>query len=192
MHCHFPGNESPEDLDREKDVARIVLEEFFLFQIALLFKRKAAKRSKAIPLRPGKSYRHLFKTLPFRLTAGQDRVRCEIETDMAGWVPMNRLLQGDVGCGKTVVAVLAAAMALDSGCQVVFMAPTEILAEQHYLSIHRMLEGIGIEPVLVRGNMGAERSTVLGKIAKGARQSHCRHPCAPLSPTWSFIVSAWR
>ena len=80
---------------------------------------------------------------------------------------MNRLLQGDVGCGKTVCAALAAAIALDNGCQAVFMAPTEILAEQHYLSIHKMLEGIGIEPVLVRGNMGGERDGLLRRIASG-------------------------
>jgi ATP-dependent DNA helicase RecG len=157
----------PVDLDREKDVARIVLEEFFLFQATLLLKRKESRRSKGIALRPGKSYRHLLKALPFRLTAGQDRVAKEIEIDLAGPDPMNRLLQGDVGCGKTVVAVLAATIALDSACQVAFMAPTEILAEQHYLSIHGMLKELGIEPVLVRGNMGAERSASLGKIADG-------------------------
>jgi ATP-dependent DNA helicase RecG len=168
MRCHFPKNELPTGSSREEDIARIVLEEFFLFQITLLFKRKEDRREEGIACKPGKSHAHLMRTLPFKLTAGQDRTRWEIERDMAGIEPMNRLLQGDVGCGKTVCAVLAAAIALDSGCQAVFMAPTEILAEQHYLSIHGMLKGIGIEPVLVRGNMGAERSRVLEDIARGA------------------------
>ena len=142
-------------------------------------------------MRPGKYYRHLLKSLPFELTPGQERARGEIERDLRSSEPMNRLLQGDVGCGKTVCAALAAAIALDNGCQAVFMAPTEILAEQHYLSVHKMLEGIGIEPVLVRGNMGGEGT---GSCA-GSRPAKPRSLSAPThfsSPMCSFIVSVSR
>ena len=166
--CHFPEEESQDFASTEEPVRRVILEDFFLLQTALLSKGKEARPEKGLVMRPGECHKHLMKTLPFTLTPGQVRVKREIERDMAGTSPMNRLLQGDVGCGKTVIAALAATIALDSGRQAVFMAPTEILAEQHYLSIHRMLEGIGVEPVLVRGNMGAaERGVILKKIAEG-------------------------
>jgi ATP-dependent DNA helicase RecG len=165
--CHFPHGGLPDDPMEGEYAARVILEEFFLFQFALLSKRKKERSEKGIVLKPGECYQHLVAKLPFGLTAGQDRARREIEQDLSGADAMNRLLQGDVGCGKTILAVLAAAIAVDSGKQAVFMAPTEILAEQHYLSIHRMFEEIGIEPVLVRGNMGAERNTVLDRIGSG-------------------------
>jgi ATP-dependent DNA helicase RecG len=104
------------------------------------------------------------KGLPFELTAAQTRVIKEIETDMANAEPMNRLIQGDVGSGKTICAVIASCIAVDSGYQVAFMAPTEILAEQHYLSIHRFFEALDIPIVFLRGNMGKERKAVLDGI----------------------------
>src|SRR5581483_4885929 len=80
------------------------------------------------------------KILPFRLTEGQRKALKEIVDDMQKAQPMNRLLQGDVGSGKTIVALLAALVAMENGLQVAFMAPTEILAEQHYLSLRKLLE----------------------------------------------------
>ncbi|HBA55247.1 MAG TPA: DNA helicase RecG, partial [Syntrophorhabdus aromaticivorans] len=91
----------------------------------------------------------------------------EIEEDMGRKGPMNRLLQGDVGSGKTVVAVLASSMAISDGYQVAFMAPTEILAEQHYLAIHKAFDDMGVPVAFLRGNMGAERSAVLEGIMTG-------------------------
>ena len=188
MTSHFPDSAAPGDPFKEDGAARIVLEEFFLFQIALLLKKKEEKADRGIGLRPGGYYRHLLKNLPFELTPGQERVRGEIERDMKSSEPMNRLLQGDVGCGKTVCAALAAAIALDNGCQAVFMAPTEILAEQHYLSIHRMLEGIGIEPVLVRGNMGGGKGRGPREDRERRSQGRRRHPRA--SPARRVLLSS--
>jgi len=92
----------------------------------------------------------------------------EIKRDMEKTEPMNRLLQGDVGCGKTICAVLAACIALDNGYQAAFLAPTEILAEQQYLTIHRTFEAMGIRPVLLRGSMGKrERDELLQDVRAG-------------------------
>jgi ATP-dependent DNA helicase RecG len=170
--CHFPHDGVAENTGDNEYPGRVILEEFFLFQAALLLRKGRAQREeesgKGGVLRPGECYRHLMGMLPFELTPGQQKAGREIEEDLGSPVAMNRLLQGDVGCGKTVLAIMAAAIALDTGSQVAFMAPTEILAEQHYLNIHRMLNEIGIEPVFVRGSMGrGERNAVLEEIASG-------------------------
>ncbi len=164
--CHVPEN-APGVPSPESARARLVIEEFFLFQCVQLLRKNDIERGKGVELRPGASHARLMSSLPFTLTPGQKRAWGEIERDMAAPRPMNRLLQGDVGCGKTICAVLAASVALDSGYQVVFMAPTEILAEQLYLGSHRMLEGIGIRPVLLRGGMGPERAKILQGIGAG-------------------------
>ena len=179
--CHFPETEPSREGERRAPAARMILEEFFLFQAALLMKRREIKRAKGVRLAPGPTHAHLKASLPFALTAAQAGALREIEGDMALDEPMNRLLQGDVGCGKTICAILAACAALDSGYQVAFMAPTEILAEQHYLNIHRMLEQVEVRPVLVRGNMGRERAAKLEGIASGAIRS-----------SWAPTPSSWR
>ena len=84
------------------------------------------------------------RVLPFKLTDGQKTALREIVTDMQRAEPMNRLLQGDVGAGKTIVALLAAVVAMENGFQVAFMAPTEILADQHYLTIRRLLDNVAL------------------------------------------------
>ena len=165
--CHFPETEPSRGGERQASSARMILEEFFLFQAALLMRRREIKRVKGIRLAPGRTHAHLRASLPFALTAAQTRALGEIQEDMARDEPMNRLLQGDVGCGKTIGAIVAACAARDSGYQVAFMAPTEILAEQHYVNIHRMLEQVAVRPVLVRGSMGRERAGVLERIASG-------------------------
>jgi ATP-dependent DNA helicase RecG len=164
--CHFPDAAVTDDA-AARYRSRLVLEEFFLFQLSLLLRRSEVRKEKGIAMQPGESSAHLTASMPFRLTAGQERARQEIAADMAAAEPMNRLLQGDVGCGKTVCAVLAAAAAVDSGRQVAFMAPTELLAEQHYLHIHGMLEAAGVRVVLLRGNMGKQREAVVNSILKG-------------------------
>jgi ATP-dependent DNA helicase RecG len=109
--------------------------------------------------------------LPFRLTAGQRQALKDIVDDMTRPRPMQRLLQGDVGAGKTIVALLAAVVAMENGLQVAFMAPTEILAEQHYLTIRRQLAPAGYDVALLTGACAArERRSILGRLAAGRAQ----------------------
>jgi ATP-dependent DNA helicase RecG len=165
--CHMPER-SAYAPDRDILRSRLVLEEFFLFQCALLQQKRETGQGNGLVLTAGSFHGRLRAGLPYRLTPGQERAWGEIEADMASPRPMNRLLQGDVGCGKTICALLAASVALDSGRQVVFMAPTEILAEQLYLGCHRMLDAIGAAPVLLRGGMGPERAAILEGIREGS------------------------
>jgi ATP-dependent DNA helicase RecG len=165
--CHFPGNELPDEASRREDLSRIVLEEFFLFQLALSMRRGEMRRTRGVSMGPGVAYNRVESALSFQLTAGQERVLAEIARDMALAEPMNRLLQGDVGSGKTICAILAACIAVDSGCQVAFMAPTEILAEQHFLNIHAFLEQARVPHVLVTGNMGPGRRKIIEAIGRG-------------------------
>ena len=126
-------------------VKRMILEEYLQFQITLMAKKRKAHKEKGIVFTTkSRTLERFLKGLPFDLTAGQKRVIGEIIADMGRSVPMNRLLQGDVGSGKTVCAVAGACVAVDSGFQVAFMAPTEILAEQHYLNVHRWFGDLGI------------------------------------------------
>ena len=112
--------------------------------------------------------RGLLRALPFRLTGAQRRVWTDIETDMSRPRPMNRLLQGDVGSGKTVVAALAMLKAIESGRQAAIMAPTELLAEQHQRTLTKMLDPLEVEPVLLTGSItGRARQDALEGIADG-------------------------
>ena len=165
---HFPDDDLLESNIRQKYIQRLIFEEYFLFQAALLMKKGEIKKERGISFKSDGIYYNKFKgSLPFELTLAQERVIRETEHDMAHIEPMNRLLQGDVGCGKTVCAILAACIVVDNGYQVAFMAPTEILAEQHYLTIHKAFEGMGIPLVFLRGNMGKERKGVIEGIKKG-------------------------
>jgi ATP-dependent DNA helicase RecG len=110
----------------------------------------------------------LLKSLPFSLTAAQEKVLAEIQADLQRTHPMQRLLQGDVGSGKTVVSALAALQAIESGYQVALMAPTEILAEQHYLKLKEWLAPLGIEPVWLAGSLKKkEKTEAIARIAAG-------------------------
>src|SRR3990170_3574963 len=103
--------------------------------------------------------------LPFKLTPAQERVISEIKKGMSEPHPMNRLIQGDVGSGKTVVAFIAGLIAIENHYQSAIMAPTEILAEQHYLNIHKYAEGLGIKTVLLTSSLAkTERNTALAGI----------------------------
>ncbi len=144
IQTHFPpAEESLEALNQFRSPAqrRLIFEEFFLYQLSLALGRKAARKENAIPfrVREDKIREALKKILPFKPTAAQKRVLAEIATDLERPTPMNRLLQGDVGSGKTIVALQAAVIAMENGCQAALMAPTEILAVQHYLAARRIL-----------------------------------------------------
>ncbi len=116
----------------------------------------------------GELTRRLVASLPFELTGAQKRVLREIRADMKSARPMNRLLQGDVGSGKTVVALIAMLIAVENGYQAALMAPTEILAEQHYLTLHTLLESLGVGVELLVGGQGrGEREQILERIATG-------------------------
>ncbi len=144
IQAHFPAQgESLEllNLFRSRAQRRLIFEEFFLYQLSLALGRKAVRKGNAIPfhLREDKVREAVKKILPFKPTEAQKKVLREIAADLERPVPMNRLLQGDVGSGKTIVALETAVIAMENGCQVALMAPTEILAVQHYLSARRIL-----------------------------------------------------
>lgn len=156
VDLHFPAE--PGDAERAR--ARFALEEFIRLQLAIQRRRRNLE-SKGPPLPCGgdnRLIRPFLSGLGFRLTTAQTRVLREIRTDLAGSVPMRRLLQGDVGSGKTVVAACAALMALESGCDVVVMAPTEILAGQLAGHFRRWFEPLGI-PVTLRAGGRVELPT---------------------------------
>ena len=148
---------------------RLILEELFLFQLGLAWRRRELRsRPRSSRYEIGDATRQAVKRiLPFRLTEAQKRVLREIAADLLSSHPMNRLVQGDVGSGKTMVALLAMVVAAESGLQSAFMAPTEILAEQHYLGFRRLLSGrYGVE--LVSGALrGRERREALARLAAG-------------------------
>ena len=131
----------------------IVLGEFFAMQM-LLGSRHARTRARrgAAHRAPGDLLERFLRALPFDLTNAQSRVIAELRTDLAASWPMNRLLQGDVGSGKTVVAIAAMLLAVESGAQAALMAPTQILAEQHYAVLQRWLEPLGVSVALRTGS----------------------------------------
>ena len=135
--AHFPGRETDlAQLEAFRTPAqqRLIYEEFFFLQLGLALQRRRARRAAGIPFALTAGAREAIKKiLPFHPTAAQKRVLKEIAEDLQKPAPMNRLLQGDVGSGKTIVAFEAAVIAMENGCQVALMAPTEILATQHYL-----------------------------------------------------------
>jgi ATP-dependent DNA helicase RecG len=176
IQTHFPSpEESPEELNLFNSPAqrRLIFEELFLYQLSLALGRKATRKENAIPFRVREDgvREALKKILPFRPTGAQKRVLAEIAADLERPVPMNRLLQGDVGSGKTIVALQAAVIAMENGCQAALMAPTEILAVQHYLSARRILApgGYRVE-LLISGLKPAEKAVVRERIASGETQ----------------------
>ena len=170
---HHPSPDDPIDMleDRSHPAwQRIKFEELLAQQLAQSQAQAARARLAAPALRvraQGMGTR-LLAALPFRLTAAQQRVVAEISTDMARPQPMHRLLQGDVGSGKTVVAALAATAAMDAGWQCALMAPTEILAEQHFRKLVLWLQPLGITVAWLTGSRkGKGRSAMLAQVASG-------------------------
>lgn len=142
INIHFPGEISAVEQARK----RLVFDDFFLFQLGLGLKRKEVKDSRGITFNVGKSLLAEFP-LPFELTSAQKRAISEILEDLSSGKPMNRLVYGDVGSGKTVVAAIAAFFALKNGYQTAIMAPTEILAQQHYDKLLNWFKGYSVSLV---------------------------------------------
>lgn len=173
IYAHFPpAEESLEALNLFRSPAqqRLAFEEFFLYQLSLVLARKNERKANAIAfhVREDKVREALKRILPFKPTAAQKRVLAEIAADLEKSVPMNRLLQGDVGSGKTIVALQAAVIAMENGCQAALMAPTEILAVQHFLSARRILApGNYAVELLISGLKHAEKTAALERIRNG-------------------------
>ena len=149
---------------------RLVVEELLAHQLSYRRLREKVKSLPAASFRKAGNYlsRAFVKALPFALTRAQKKVLGEINADLDRDVPMLRLIQGDVGSGKTVIAALAALRAVSAGYQVALMAPTEILAEQHYDNLRQWLDGLEAEVVLLTGRLSAaSRSTAVDRIASG-------------------------
>jgi ATP-dependent DNA helicase RecG len=176
IHTHFP--EPGESLDalntfRSSAQQRLIFEEFFLYQLSLALDRKASRKENAIAfrLREDAIREALKRILPFKPTAAQKRVLAEIAADLEKPAPMNRLLQGDVGSGKTIIALQAAVIAIENGAQAALMAPTEILAVQHFLSARRILAKAGYRvELLISGLKAADKSAALDRIRSGEAQ----------------------
>jgi ATP-dependent DNA helicase RecG len=176
LYAHFPPKNENLDLlndFRSPAQIRLIFEEFFHYQLALALRRQRQHRQPGIAMRirEDKIRAALKRILPFKPTAAQKRVLAEIAADLEQPFPMHRLLEGDVGSGKTIVALEAATIVIENGYQVALMAPTEILAAQHFLSARRIFEPAGYQVELIVGRRNrAERARVLERIASGETQ----------------------
>jgi ATP-dependent DNA helicase RecG len=148
---------------------RLAFEELLAHQLSLRLLRQTIKADPAVPLRdPDKLEQRLLKSLPFALTGAQRRTLDEVDRDLLADRPMVRLVQGDVGCGKTIVAAAAAARAVGTGLQAALMAPTELLAEQHAKNFEQWFRPLGIPVALVTGSLPARtRRSALEAVASG-------------------------
>lgn len=162
---HFPTDAQK----IKKAFRRIAFEEFLLLQIGLALKRHARQTSRGIPHSPdGDLVRGFLSQLPFKLTKAQSRVIDEIRADMESEMPMNRLIQGDVGSGKTVVAAYALVKAVESGYQGALMAPTEVLAAQHFNTLESLFSPLGIAVRELRGGTSkSEREEIYSGLQDG-------------------------
>ena len=165
QQLHFP--EGGIDLDALNSGTsayhrRLSFDELFLFELGLAALKRRARLDRGIAFRPeGNLRKALLNVLPFALTDAQKSTLAEIRKDMRSPYPMNRLIQGDVGCGKTVVALLAMLDAIESGYQAALMAPTEILAGQHYINIHGLVKALGLKAeLLTAGSKGGHREGI--------------------------------
>ena len=164
--AHFPDSEEA----RLAAQRRLVFDEFFGLQLLLAARKRQADKQKGTAFADTDGPVEELKTvLPYPLTGAQARVISEVGTDMKSERPMNRLVQGDVGAGKTVVAMAALLVAVRGGYQAAMMAPTEILAEQHFLGIRRIMESLGVRVSLLSGSLGAkDKRAALADVASGA------------------------
>jgi ATP-dependent DNA helicase RecG len=171
--AHFPDSTTPVEVlnaFRTPAQRRLIFEDFFVFQTGLALRRQQNTdvRKALVPTVDDRVRQAARAILPFKLTEGQRQALAEIVADMQKPWPMQRLLQGDVGAGKTIVAVLAALVAMENGFQVAFMAPTEILAEQHLITLSRWLAQTRHRVALLSGKItAAERRTLLPSIERG-------------------------
>ena len=166
---HFP--ESPETMAAAR--RRLALEELFLLQVAVVARKRERTGATTLPrCGRGEWLQRFVASLPFSLTEAQKRVIREIRADLKGGHPMNRLLQGDVGSGKTAVALAAIVLAVESGCQAAVMAPTQILADQHFRTFSRLLAPLGLRVALRTGARADDTHTELEAAAAGAARPH--------------------
>ncbi|SFV33113.1 ATP-dependent DNA helicase RecG [Thermoflavifilum thermophilum] len=166
---HFPGSWQEAEVARR----RLKFEELFLSQVRIAMLRNTHHHESKgwVFQQVGELFNSLYNRLPFSLTEAQKRVIREIRRDTLSGHQMNRLLQGDVGSGKTIVALLVMLLAVDNGFQACLMAPTEILAQQHYRHITELLEGLPVEVALLTGNVrGQQRKQILEGITSGSIQ----------------------
>ncbi len=174
LSTHFPPEDAPIGaLNQFATPAqrRLIFEEAFLFHLGVVARRQAAAAElKPVVVRVYNRIRESARAvLPFRLTKGQKETLKEIVTDLQRPQPMNRLLQGDVGAGKTIVALIAALVEMENGLQAAFMAPTEILAEQHFMNISRLLQKSRFRVALLTGSTAtAARREQLAQVESGA------------------------
>jgi ATP-dependent DNA helicase RecG len=163
--AHFPETDAALGAARH----RLAFDDFLLLQLGLAILRSRATRARGIAMNPrGELVRRLRASLPYTLTGAQERVWEEIRRDMAAPSPMHRLLQGDVGSGKTIVAALAVLTAVEAGYQAAVMAPTEILAEQHCMTFRQLLEPLGVPVTLLTSSLASrERAARRAALAAG-------------------------
>jgi len=169
---HFPPDgESMEVLNNHRSDGhrRIIFDEFFFLELGLALKKRGLTLETGIPFQTdGTLAQRLLDLLSFQLTRAQDKVWAEIREDLERPHPMNRLIQGDVGSGKTVVALLASLYVVECGYQAAIMAPTEVLVEQHYLNLHRWVEPLGVKVALLTSSIkGSEREDLYDRIRRG-------------------------
>ncbi|MEW6418089.1 MAG: ATP-dependent DNA helicase RecG [Nitrospirota bacterium] len=168
LQIHFPSdNVDIEFLNRGVSDfhKRLSFDELFMLELGLAVMKRGNELEKGIAFNPdGTFMKRLIEMLPFSLTKAQERAFSDILIDMKRPYPMNRLIQGDVGCGKTIVALMAIMIAAEGGYQSAMMAPTEILAEQHYINIHRIIENLSLKICLLTGS---KKDRPLSKIASG-------------------------
>jgi len=169
---HFPSDGESIDLlnlQRSDGHRRIIFDEFFFLELGMALKKRGVALETGISFRTdGVLVQKLLNLLSFKLTRAQERVLKEIKEDLKKPHPMNRLIQGDVGCGKTVVALLTCLYVVECGYQAAIMAPTEVLAEQHFLNLHRWLEPLGVNVALLTSSIkGSEREELYQRIRNG-------------------------
>ena len=174
LHHPSPGADYEAYSERRTpEWRRLKFDELLAQQLTLRYAREVKSELQAPRLlgTHGNLREKLTASLPFSLTGAQKRVLVDIYTDLAQNAPMNRLVQGDVGCGKTIVAALSALQAVDSGYQAALMAPTEILAEQHYLKLKPLLEPLGVKVVLLTGSLRTKEKVLRqDMVASGQSQ----------------------
>src|SRR2546422_7241652 len=171
-HVHTPAPEADlQALGEARSLAHrsLIFDELFFLQLGLALRRSAAGQEPGTAFPPStRLVPALQRRLPFRPTGAQERAFAEIAADLAAPHPMRRLLQGDVGSGKTLVALLAALTVVEAGHQAALMAPTELLAEQHFETVGPLAAPLGVEPVLLTGAVkGKARKSALAGLADG-------------------------
>lgn len=172
QQAHWPDNSAIlSDLNAGNDAGRrtLVYDEFFFLELGMALKRRGVVIEQGIPFQVNHQYtKPLMELLPFKMTDAQRRVLGEIKQDLMKPHPMNRMVQGDVGCGKTLVALMTTLVAIENGCQVAVVAPTEILAEQHFKQFSPWLAELNLNIVLLTGSMTAkQKKEALEKIEQG-------------------------